>query len=193
MRFILYLSLLMSSASLIAQVDQTLSARLIKMAEQSQEIQQNLKQYSAKKAPKALTLIASEIDKLHSQTLVEMVKLHGWPNQQLVGKQGVLAAFELVKHSSNLSFQQNMLPLVLQSYLDQEGLAGQEVAELTDNVYIKQGKKQVFGTQADWLNGQVVFLPIENEESVDQLRAQMGLPPLAEYKKSLEEFYAPQG
>jgi len=121
-----------------------------------------------------------------------MVKLHGWPNQQQVGKQGVLAAFELVKHSSNLTFQQNMLPLVLQSYLDQDGLIGQDVAELTDNVYIKQGEKQVFGTQADWLNGQVVFLPIENEETVDQLRAQMGLSPLDEYKQALKKLFAPQ-
>jgi len=52
MRFILYLSLLMSSASLIAQVDPTLSQQLIKMAEQSQEIRQNLKQYNLKKPQK---------------------------------------------------------------------------------------------------------------------------------------------
>lgn len=192
MRFILYLSLFISSTSLIAQVDQSLSQQLIKMAEQSQEIRQNLKQYGSKKAPKALTLIAAEIDKLHAQTLAEMVKLHGWPNQQQVGKHGVLAAFELVKHSSSLTFQQNMLPLVIQSYLDQDGITGQEVAELTDNVYLKQGKAQVFGTQADWLNGQVVFLPIENEHTVDQLREQMGLEPLDEFKKALEDLYAPQ-
>jgi hypothetical protein len=192
MRFILYLSLLISSTSIIAQVDQSLSAQLLKMAEQSQEIRQNLQQYGPNKIPKALTLIAAEIDKLHSQTLAAMVKLHGWPNQQQVGKQGVKAAFTLVQHSSNLTFQQNMLPLVIQSYLDHDGLTGHDVAELTDNVYLKQGKPQVFGTQADWINGQVVFLPIEDEQSVDQLRAQMGLGTLDEYKQSLENLYTPQ-
>jgi hypothetical protein len=60
---------------------------------------------------------------------------------------------------------------------------------LTDKVSIAQGKSQVFGTQADLIAGEVVFLPIENGDSVEQLRAQMDLPSLAEYKKTLEELY----
>jgi hypothetical protein len=56
-------------------------------------------------------------------------------------------------------------------------------------VSIAQGKSQVFGTQADLIAGEVVFLPIENGDSVEQLRAQMGLLPLYEYKKALQAFY----
>ncbi|MGS2719851.1 DUF6624 domain-containing protein [Paraglaciecola aestuariivivens] len=186
MRYLLIFSLFISSTAIFAQDNPSLSQQLIKMAEQSQEIQQKLAQYQDKKAPEALSLIARQIDKTHTQTLNSIIELHGWPTQKLVGTTGVIAAFTLVNHASNLSFQQTMLPLIIQSYLDQEGLSGQDVAELTDNVYLKQGKAQVFGTQADWLNGQVVFLPIEDQASVDQLRAQLGLAPLAEYKKWLQ-------
>ena len=82
-----------------------------------------------------------------------------------------------------------MLPFVIQSYIDKDGIAGQDVAQFTDNVSIKLGKKQVFGTRAEFLNGKVIFTPIENEASVDLLRAQMDMPPLAEYKTTLEVFY----
>ena len=102
---------------------------------------------------------------------------------------GIQAAFMLLKHSHDLAFQQDMLPLIIQSYLDREGIAGKDVAQFTDNVSIKLGKKQVFGTQAEFISGKVIFVPIENEDSVDQLRAQMDMPPLAEYKKILEKFY----
>jgi hypothetical protein len=82
--------------------------------------------------------------------------------------------------------------LVIQSYLDKEGIAGRDVARFTDSVSIKLGKKQVFGTQAEFIRGKIIFAPIENEDSVDLLRAQMGMLSLAEYKKTLETFYSHQ-
>ena len=68
-------------------------------------------------------------------------------------------------------------------------MSGEAVAIFTDKVSIAQGKSQVFGTQADLIGGKIVFFQIENEDSVDQLRAEMGLPPLQEYKKVLEALY----
>jgi hypothetical protein len=46
----------------------------------------------------------------------------------------------------------------------------------------------VFGTSADLVNGEVVFAPIGEEDSVDQLRNQMGMLSLAKYKKNSEGF-----
>jgi hypothetical protein len=47
----------------------------------------------------------------------------------------------------------------------------------------------VFSTPADLVNGEVVFAPIEDENSVDQLRDQIGILYLAKYKKTLMDFY----
>lgn len=189
MRFIVYMALMFYSFSALSKVDNVLQSQLVKMAEQKQQVHQSLDKYDSGSVPSALQSLASEIDDLHTQTLKEMLTLHGWPNKTLVGEKGIQAAFLLVRHSNDLAFQQDMLPLIIQSYLDKDGIAGQDVAQFTDKVSIKLGKKQVFGTQAEWVDGQVVFAPIKNEESVNLLRAQMGMSSLAEYKKTLETFY----
>ena len=82
-----------------------------------------------------------------------------------------------------------MLSILKESYLKDEGVSGQEVALLTDRVLIHMGQKQLYGTQADIKNGEISFLPISDEELVDQRRSEMNLPPMAFYKKLLEEMY----
>jgi hypothetical protein len=61
------------------------------------------------------------------------------------------------------------------------------LAALTDWVHIAEGLPQVFGTQADFIDGRLQFHPIEATAQVDERRAKMGLVPLREYKRQLEE------
>jgi hypothetical protein len=180
---LLLLSLLCTLAA--AQTKPELQQQLLNMALQSEQIQ--IRQKSG--TPEVLKNMATGITQLHTQTLNEIVQLQGWPTKEQVTEEGVKAALRLVIHSNNLSFQQNMLPFIIQSYIDKQGIDGESVAIFTDQVSIAQGKSQVFGTQADFIGGQVIFFQIQNEDSVDQLRAQMDLPPLQEYKKTLEAFY----
>lgn len=186
MRLIIFIAILVTSSQALAQANKDLQNQLIKMAEQSQEIRQNLDVYGVENVPSALQSVATQIDNLHTQTLKEIISLHGWPRKKQIEKKGIQALFILVQHSKDLAFQQDMLPLIIQSFLDKDGIVGQDVAQFTDKVFIKLGRKQVFGTQAKLINGEVIFEPIENEDSVDQLRAQMHMPPLAEYKKTPE-------
>ncbi|PKG97260.1 DUF6624 domain-containing protein [Paraglaciecola sp. MB-3u-78] len=186
-----YVVLLLSSMWLLpadAQTKPILQKQLLNMAQQSKQIQ------AARKsdATEALKSMVADISQLHTQTLNEIVQSQGWPTKAQVTEQGVRAAFTLVSHSNNLSFQRNMLPLVIQSYMDKQGMSGEAVAIFTDKVSIAQGKKQMFGTQADLINSKVIFFQIENEDSVDQLRAKMGMPSLAEYKTTLEALYGLQ-
>ena len=188
MRSIVYLTILFISMPLLAEVNEDLQSQLIRMAQQNQQVRQSLEKYNTENVPPALQTLASQIDKLQTQTRKEIITLHGWPTNKKVGEKGTQAAFILVQHSKNLVFQQDMLPLIIQSFLDKSGIAGKDVAKFTDRVSIRLGKKQVFGTQARWIDGKVVFAPMENEDTVNLLRAQMGMPPLEEYKKSLETF-----
>lgn len=188
----MHLIILLIALPALANVDKSLQDQLVKMAQQNQQIRQSLDKYDPESVPLALQSIATKMDKLHTQTLKEIIVLHGWPNKAQLENKGIQAIFYLIKHSRDLSFQQDMLPLVIQSYLDKEGIAGRDVARFTDSVSIKLGKKQVFGTQAEFIRGKIIFAPIENEDSVDLLRAQMGMLSLAEYKKTLEAFYSHQ-
>ncbi|MFT4807014.1 MAG: hypothetical protein ACI9LX_000330 [Paraglaciecola sp.] len=188
MRYVVLLLLSMWLLPADAQTKPILQKQLLNMAQQSQQIQ--TRQIS--NATAVLKDMATNITQLHTQTLNQIVQQQGWPTKEQVTEEGVKAAFTLVNHSNNLSFQQNMLPLVIQSYMDKQGMSGEAVAIFTDKVSIAQGKKQVFGTQADLINDKVIFFQIENEDSVDQLRAQMGMPSLAEYKTTLEVLYGLQ-
>lgn len=189
MRLLTFLVILFISSATLAQIDQNSQQQLVKMAEQVQEIRESLKKYNQENIPLALQELVLEIDNIHIQTLQNIIDLYGWPTKDKVGEKGVQAAFLLVKHSENLVFQQDMLPLIIQSFLDKEGIAGKDVAQFTDNVSIRLGKKQVFGTQSKLINGKIIFAPIENEDSVDSLRAQMGMSTLAEYKETLKTLY----
>ncbi|MFT6989510.1 MAG: antitoxin component of RelBE/YafQ-DinJ toxin-antitoxin module [Paraglaciecola sp.] len=180
MRYMLLLLVLLSTLS-VAQTKPELQKQLLNMAQQSEQIQVAQKN----DATEALKSMATDISQLHTQTLNQIVQLQGWPTKAQVTEEGVRAAFSLASHSNNLSFQQNMLPFIIQSYMDKQGMSGEAVAIFTDKVSIAQGKNQVFGTQADLIDGKLVFFKIENEDSVDQLRAQMGMTNLAEYKKIL--------
>ncbi|MEP1385568.1 MAG: DUF6624 domain-containing protein [Paraglaciecola sp.] len=176
------LCLLAFSQDVYGKIDSELQNRLVQMAKQSLEItQQNHSDNN-----EVLQQLQTDLLNLHSETLQAIVSLHGWPSESLVGTKGVTAAFIIVKHSQDLLFQQNMLPLIIQSYLNGQGITGQSVAIITDLVAIKQEKPQIFGTQYDVINGKVIFKPIANIGTIDSLRAELSLVPFAEFKQQLE-------
>lgn len=97
--------------------------------------------------------------------------------------------FLIIQHSPDSEFQQRMLTNLKQSYLNDDGVTGQQVALLIDRVLIGRGSKQVYGTQYDLIKSAIVFKPIESMSTVDALRMEMGMPPLAFYLKLLEKLH----
>jgi hypothetical protein len=105
---------------------------------------------------------------------------HGWPGTSLVGDAGVRAALFLLMHMYALpDFQRAMVPLLTKAVKDGEASAW-DLARLEDGIRGLQGRPQKFGTQSDWdENGEMTPYPVvEDPEHVDQLRAEIGLPPL---------------
>ncbi len=49
------------------------------------------------------------------------------------------------------------------------------------------GSEQRYGTQVKIVKGKVTFHPISDVKNVDKRRKEVGLPPLAEFKKQMEE------
>ena len=65
---------------------------------------------------------------------------------------------------------------------------------LEDRILVRNGKKQVYGTQLHSgpdTGGKLVLAPIEDEEHVDKRRASVGLMPLKEYLKHFGIEYTP--
>jgi hypothetical protein len=97
--------------------------------------------------------------------------------------------FLIVQHSPAPQFQKQCLELLEQA-VQQDEADRINLAYLTDRVRISEGKSQVYGTQGQTTQfGAIVPFPIEDEEHVDERRKAIGLEPVAEYFKHMNEHY----
>jgi hypothetical protein len=168
---------------------------LLRRMQAEQGVRNELIAQNVDKANEDVRARMKQIDADNQARLKTIVAEHGWPTTHLVGREAVHAAFLLLQHASDTAFQKEMLPLVEKSYQDGE-LEGQSYALLFDRVRVREGKPQWYGTQAlpvtDWKDQQPALMPIEDEEHVEERRAEAGLPPLALYLKLLKQTYFPE-
>jgi len=171
-----------------------LRRELLKRVEQDQAIRNQLIKQGVRNPDKTVLARMQLIDNANTERIKAIVSRYGWPDPELVGRDGSEAAFLLVQHADS-AFQKQMLPLVEKAYKT-GGLSGQSYALLLDRVRVGDGKPQVYGTQAkrfeEWKGQEPVLEPIEDEANLDKRRAEVGLPPIAEYKEMLMRMYFPQ-
>jgi len=130
-----------------------------------------------------------EADAQNTMWLDEIIKQHGWLTNSLVGEDGAQAAFLIVQHSPAPQFQKKCLEL-LEKAVSQNEADMINLAYLTDRIRTFEGKPQVYGTQGQTnSDGFIIPFPIEDEEHVDEHRTSIGLEPIAEYFKSMNESY----
>jgi hypothetical protein len=125
------------------------------------------------------------LDERNRTRLEQIVNRSGWPCKTLVGKDGANGAWLLVQHADgNLPFQKRCLTLMRAAPRGE--VDPKHLAYLTDRVLTHENKKQIYGTQLHDEKGKLVPDPIADEANVDKLRADVGLPPLAEYLKTAQ-------
>lgn len=130
-----------------------------------------------------------EIDKANREWLKGVVDNRGWPGKSLVGADGAHKAWLLVQHcDDDRAFQKKCLDL-MKPLAEKGEVAKVDVAYLTDRVLVGENKNQIYGTQFHQVNGKLEPQPIEDEANVDARRKEAGMPPLAEYRKMMEERY----
>lgn len=119
----------------------------------------------------------SQLGRKNRGRLEEIVETHGWPGKTLVGEDGASAAWLLVQHSdADVAFQKRCLALM--EAVPKEEVSAKNLAYLTDRVLVAEQKMQRYGTQ---MGANFEVRPIEDAEHVDARRAEIGLPPLADY------------
>ncbi|HLO29253.1 MAG TPA: DUF6624 domain-containing protein [Anaerolineales bacterium] len=135
------------------------------------------------------TAHVTEIDAQNTIWLDKMIEQVGWPGNSLVGEDGANAAFLIIQHSPDLGFQKKCLGL-MESTVAEGEMNAIHLAYLADRVRMREGKPQYYGTQGlSQPNGIIVPAPIEDEQNVDERRKAIGLEPIAEYFKQMNEFY----
>ena len=175
---------------------------LLKMGAVDQEYRTILQNQYVKSPPKpgvppsqeTLDLIRKQqqADDANIKRLEQIVRQHGWPGKRLVGEDAGTSAFLIIQHA-DLKIQQKYLPML--KHAASEGDAKpDEVAMLEDRVLMREGKKQMYGTQlhaGPETGGKIVLYPIDDEQNVDKRRASVGLGPIAEYLKQFNVEYHP--
>lgn len=128
------------------------------------------------------------LDKANTKWLKGVVEKQGWPTASRVGKDGAHAAWLLVQHADHdPKFQR--LCLDLMTKLPADEVSPTDLAYLTDRVLLAEGKNQLYGTQIYEVNGKWEARSLEDPEHVDERRKKLGLQPLAEYIKIIEQEY----
>jgi hypothetical protein len=114
-----------------------------------------------------------EVHVRNARRLAEVLDASGWPDRETVGEEAERAAALIVQHAiSRPELMRRALPLMRDRLPD-------SAAALEDRIRVFEGRRQRYGTQLDWdEEGRFVRLPIEDPETVDQLRASVGLDPL---------------
>jgi hypothetical protein len=120
-------------------------------------------------------------DSINQLKVCAILDRYGWLGPDVVGEAGNATFFFVIQHAE-LPLQIKYLPMLRAAVKDGRAKA-RHLALLEDRVNLRQGKKQLYGSQVGWdmkTNSHYV-LPLEDPDHVDQRRATMGLPPLAEY------------
>lgn len=158
-----------------------LSQKILHLVEQDQAIRD--KYWQTKNEANLATM--KKIDKANQKEFKKILKTTKYIGKEY-GKDVQEAAFLLIQHMSKSD-----LP-IMKRYLSQlkkhiDNVPHDQIALLTDRIKNWEGKKQHYGTQFEYINGEYKIKPIWNIKEVDKRRKELGLEPLNKYIEKLQE------
>jgi hypothetical protein len=120
------------------------------------------------------------VHKRNAEQLRKIIKIHGWPAEDVAGVDGAEAAWLIAQHAiGEPGFQKHALTL-LESCAAAGRVPGWQAAYLKDRIAMCDGEAQMYGTQSldDPRDGRSRPWRLADPEHVNSRRAEVGLPPL---------------
>jgi hypothetical protein len=126
---------------------------------------------------------APKMEAVHTRNasrLRELIDLHGWPSEDVAGKEGSEAAWLIAQHAiSEPEFQRHVLK-ILHVSIAKGHVPPWQATYLEDRIAMYEGRPQRYGTQ--WLDdprdGRTRPWKIADPKNLNVLRAKTGLEPL---------------
>ncbi|SDP58445.1 hypothetical protein SAMN05428975_1927 [Mucilaginibacter sp. OK268] len=129
----------------------------------------------------------AETDSINELKAKAIIKKYGYPGYDLVG--GSSDSFwAIVQHcDDDVPFQEQVLTL-MKKEAARNNASKEKCALLTDRILVGKHQKQIYGSQVriDPKTHKATPFPLKDPKSVDKLRKELGLEPLAAYLKSFE-------
>lgn len=169
-----------------ANYDKPLVAKLDSVYEEDQGLRNQIAEVEAtygrdSKEMKAHWRRIWVADSLNQIKVLRVLDERGWLGPDVVGPTGNSALFLVIQHA-DLATQEKYLPLMREAVKDGRAY-GNNLALLEDRVLMRNGKRQLYGSQIgrDPKSGEYYLSPLEDPDHVDERRASVGLGPLSEY------------
>jgi hypothetical protein len=142
----------------------------------------------AKQDDKKLAADVEAIDRKTTMRMHEVIAKYGWPGKSLVGEDGANSAWLLVQHADkDLALQKDVLAR-MEPMVKTEEVSAIDYGYLWDRIAVAEHRPQRYGTQ---FNEKQEPQPIEDEAHIDERRASIGLPSMAEYREQMRKMYGP--
>jgi hypothetical protein len=167
-----------------------LRENLLLMAKQDQEARAFLHSSGLRVDPTSPESVRMrEVDSANLKRLKHIVSQDGFPTAEMVGLDGVNAAWLLTVHAAgDADFQEKVLRLT-KEHVRRGEVRSDQVALLTDDLLDGRGKPQRYGTNFVLRDGALKPAPMEDEANVDKRRRAAGLGTLANYACVLRAMY----
>lgn len=125
--------------------------------------------------------IINEKDSINLIKIKLLLDKYGWLGADVIGEQGNSTLFLVIQHS-DIGTQEKYLPMMREAVKNGKA-KGSALALLEDRVALRNGKKQIYGSQIGRDNDTKLYYvsPLEDPDNVDKRRAEVGLQPLADY------------
>jgi hypothetical protein len=170
------------------RMNQALRQELLALAEQEQSFLRSMERdQDSDEVQRQLLEVMGRL----TRRLVEILDIYGWPGRSLVGEDGAEAAWALALHTMHdPEVLRRCLTLMRAAAAAGEAEPSQ-VAFLVDRVSLLERNLQVYGTticrQEDGGFGPPL---LEDPDRVEERRRAVGLPPLEEDIRRIEQFYS---
>ena len=125
-------------------------------------------------------------DSIDLKKVTKILDTKGWVGSDKVGAQANQALFLVIQHA-DIKTQQKYLPMMREA-VKKGNAPSSSLALLEDRVALREGKKQIYGSQIgrNTKTNKFYVLPLEDPDNVDKRRSEVGLDSLSEYVKNWE-------
>jgi hypothetical protein len=165
--------------------DKRMAVKLLKMRRTDQALRRELSSFEDPSP--ALEQKIAAADRRHAVQLRLLIKKNGgWPKRSEVGRRGQNAAWIIAQHADERPRLQRYFLKQLTQAVDAGNAPARHEAYLRDKVRLAAGKPQIYGTQVEVKDGEVVLKSVKERSNLDARREEVGLPPWEQYKKQLQ-------
>ncbi|NOQ26060.1 MAG: hypothetical protein GQ564_11910 [Bacteroidales bacterium] len=162
-----------------ANLDKPLVAILDTIYQEDQGLRRQIKAVEKKYGKdsdeiKAHWKMISEKDSMNLIIIEKILDERGWLGADIISKQGNKTLFLVIQHS-DLETQVKYLPMMREAVVNGNALSN-NLALLEDRVSLRQGKRQIYGSQIGRdEKGEYFVRPLIEPENVNQRRKDVGL------------------